>query len=196
MSVRGGRAARPTAGRSADPAVRLAVVVALLALLAGCRAVPEGTGSSDSGSAAAAPTAGDAPIPDRDRAAMQATLDAVNATAGGPVAAQQAELLSRTDPGRRSDVERCPAATTTVRFEPVDHGLRAAPGTPSESAAPGTPDESAAGGGPGDAVYLWPALIRIYAGDRQVGTDLTTLQMVVRSGGPGVEAYLTPFCVN
>lgn len=204
MSVRGGRSAGPVAAR-------LAVAAMVLAVLVGCRDTPAATGTAAPGSAPAAAVSGEATIPDADRAAIRATVDAVNATAGGPVAAQQAELLTRTDPDRRVEVQRCPDATTTVRFEPVDRGLRAAPGSPDGSVGSGRTEgsngsvDSAGSGGdggstpataPGGTAYRWPALIRIYSGDRVVGTDLTTLQIIVRSSGTGVEAYLTPFCVN
>ncbi|WP_420122566.1 hypothetical protein [Nakamurella sp.] len=207
MSVRGGRSAGPVAARLAAAAVVLAVLV-------GCRDTPAATGTAAPGSAPAAAVSGEATISDADRAAIRATVDAVNATAGGPVAAQQAELLARTDPDRRGEVQRCPDATTTVRFEPVDRGLRAAPGSPDgpdgsigsdgsvgSNGSNGSTGSGGKGGStpataPGGTAYRWPALIRIYSGDRVVGTDLTTLQIIVRSGGTGVEAYLTPFCVN
>ena len=48
----------------------------------------------------------------------------------------------------------------------------------------------------GGTVYGLPTLIRVFSGERLIGTDLTTLQMIVRSGGTEAEAYLTPFCVN
>ncbi len=128
--------------------------------------------------------AGTAPIADSvlasDVEAVRAMIDAINATAGGPVADQQRRLVDSVDPDDRADVDRCPAATTTVRFEPVYAGLR------------GT-------GGSADATsYALPTLIRIYTGSRMTGTDLTTLQLVVRpsDGATSTAAYLTPFCVN
>lgn len=210
-----GQGARPGAGPV------LAVLAALLMALSGCRdgADPDRTAPNAATAPVAIATGGE-PVPDADLAAIRATLDAVNATAGGPVAAQQAELLARTDPDLRSEVQRCPAATTTVRFEPVERALRAAatagPLTNGSNGAEGSigagrstgtdgptgtdgstgADGANANAGSGGTAYQWPALIRIFTGDRVVGTDLTTLQMIVRSGGTEAEAYLTPFCVH
>ncbi len=130
------------------------------------------------GDAAATPIADS--VPARDAEAVRATIDAINATAGGPVADQQRRLVDSVDPDDRADVGRCPPATTTVRFEPVYAGLR------------GT------GGSADSTSYALPTLIRIYTGSRMTGTDLTTLQLVVRpsDGATSTAAYLTPFCVN
>lgn len=219
-----GQGARPGAGPV------LAVLAALLMALSGCRdgADPDRTAPNAATAPVAIATGGE-PVPDADLAAIRATLDAVNATAGGPVAAQQAELLARTDPDLRSEVQRCPAATTTVRFEPVERALRAAAtagpasnGSNGSNGAEGSigagrstgadgptvtegptgtdgstgADGANAHAGSGGTAYQWPALIRIFTGDRVVGTDLTTLQMIVRSSGTEAEAYLTPFCVH
>lgn len=207
MNPRRGRVDGPCAGRGPAVVAALAIAAGVLTLLAGCGGTGPESASPTVGTAPAAATGGGS-IPDADRAAIRATVDAVNAAARGPVADQQVVLLDRTDPDRRAEVQRCPAATSTVRFEPVDRGLRAAPGSPKapdgvgdqdrsgEKAEPaGTGTSNPEAGSDGRA-YQWPTLIRIYAGDRVVGTDLTTLQITVRSDGPGVEAYLTPFCVN
>ena len=62
-------------------------------------------------------------------------------------------------------------ATTTVRFEPVYAGLRLLQGQADTAATRPT--------------YALPTLIRIYSDGRLVGTDLTTLQLVVNSATGG-----------
>jgi len=113
-----------------------------------------------------------------DAAAVRATVDAFNDTA--TPADQRQRLADLVEPDRRNEVERCAAASTTVRFEPVYAGLRALAG------------ES----GPSSTTYALPTLARVYSSDRLVGTDLTTLQLVVNAATGVTEAYLTPFCVN
>ncbi len=101
---------------------------------------------------------------------VQRTIDVFNATAGGPVAAQQAVLGRLVSPGQRSVQNSCPAATTTISFEPIYPRL-----------AP-SPDWRPTGGSlPGD-VYALPTLIRIYVGSRITGTDLTDLHVAVDAG--------------
>jgi len=178
--------------RSPGP-FRLAVVVTALLAVTACRSTP---GPAPEPSTSARAPAGGAASPAQIEA-IRTTLDAVNATAGGPVADQQAELIAHVDPDRRDEARRCPPATTTVRLETIDQGLRALP-EPSTDPAAGstdTPDSSGAAD-PGSTTFALPTLIRIFAGDRLVGTDLTTLRMVVRDTDGGGEAYLTPFCVN
>jgi hypothetical protein len=162
--------------------------VAVLSGIAACQATP---------GPESATTLTGGPAPQADVDAIRATVDAVNAAAGGPVADQQAQLFAHIDPARRDEARRCPTATTTVRLAPVEQGLRVlATGpsaTPVASAATAsevtTPDASV-------TVYWLPTLIRIFSGDRLIGTDLTTLRLVVRDTGAGPEAFLTPFCVN
>jgi hypothetical protein len=165
---------------SGPPRLALILVVAVGALLGvtGCQAAPVAQSTAD-----AAPTAGPAPKADLD--AIRATVDAVNATAGGPVADQQEQLGAHLDPARREEQRSCPTATTTLRLEPIEQGIRALP-EPS----------SGAGTDPTGTAYALPTLIRIFSGNRLIGTDLTTLRLVVRTAGDGHEAYLTPFCVN
>ena len=67
------------------------------------------------------------PVPSRGRAAIRAVLDALNATAGGPVERQQTVLRGAVDPGLLDQLDRCPAATSTLRFEPVYAALRPDP---------------------------------------------------------------------
>lgn len=107
-------------------------------------------------------------------------MDTFNAAAAGSVDAQQTVLHSLVDPTLSGDLDRCPAATTTVRFEPVYAGLRPSPGW------------TAPGGSLTGTVYALPTLIRIYTGDRVTGTDLTTLHFGVTFD----EAFLTPLCVG
>lgn len=151
------------------PLRRLLVATALIATLgsAGCRA--------DAALSDPISPAMPAAIP----AAVRATVEALNAGAGGTPSDQRQRLLELVDPDRRERAIQCPAATTTVRFEPVYAGLRA------------VADGSA-------ATYVLPTLIRVYDGGRLVGTDVAALQLVVNSaaGDGAAEAYLTPFCVN
>lgn len=191
---------RPTGRRSLrrPGPTRLAVVVFALLGVTACQSTP---GPAPATASARAP-AGGATSP-TEIEAIRTTLDALNATAGGPVADQQAQLIAHVEPDRRDEVRRCPPATTTVRLEPVDQGLRALPEPSTDPAAVGSdatdatdvPDTGIAPD-PGSTTFALPALIRIFSGDRLVGTDLTTLRMVVRDTSGGGEAYLTPFCVN
>lgn len=179
------RATRPRT-RIPGP-LQVVIIVATLVAAAACQATSPPETATAPPTATATTTLG----AQADIDAIRATVDAVNVTAGGPVADQQAQLLAHVDPARRDEVRRCPAATTTIRLEPVDQGLRALP-EPSADAA-------AAAGTPSDGTttsYALPTLIRIFSGDRLIGTDLTTLKLVVRDTNTGDEAYLTPFCVN
>jgi hypothetical protein len=145
-------------------------------LLAGCAAADRASAQTSS-----TPSAGtQAPIPGADEQAIHATIDRLNAAAGGTVADQQSVLMAEVDPTLIDALDKCSPATTTLRFEPIYQGLRAAPGwSPSVGELSGT-------------VYALPSLIRIYTGDRITGTDLTTLHLGVRPG----EAYLTALCVG
>jgi len=184
---------RPTGRRPlrSPGSFRLAVVVTALLGVTACQSTPAPAPASTS---ARAP--GDRVASPTEIDAIRTTLDAVNATAGGPVADQQDQLIAHVEPDRRDEMRRCPPATTTVQLETVDQGLRALPepSTDPATGAPGATDASAAG--PGTTTFALPTLIRIFSGDRLVGTDLTTLRMVVRDTDGGGEAYLTPFCVN
>ena len=116
----------------------------------------------------------------QDEQAIRSAIDAVNATAGGSVAGQQAVLATIVDPALSDAFRHCPPASTTLRFEPVYAGLRA------------TPDWAGADGTPAGTLYALPVLIRIYTGDRITGTDLTTLHLGVHDGA----ASITPLCVG
>jgi len=175
MTVRSGTGGPVIAAMLA--AVLLAVLAAVLATIGGAAGIVGGRADAAPG----APPSDTSTVPPADAAAVHAAIDAINATAGGPVADQQQRLAQLTDPDRRAGL-RCPVATTTVRFEPVYPGLRIT------------------GGQPGSTGYALPTLIRIYTGDRMTGTDLTALELVVRPAGDGAgagnAAYLTPVCVN
>lgn len=180
--------------------LRGALIVAVAAVGATACQSADATAPGAPGDVVAAPSA-----PQADVDAIRTTIDAVNATAGGAVADQQAQLVALVDPARRDEVRRCPAATTTVRLEPVDQGLRELPAgspatTPTDSRstvrASDTATTDATTTVAGARTYALPTLIRIFSGDRLVGTDLTTLQLIVRPVDNDTEAYLTPFCVN
>jgi hypothetical protein len=169
-------------------ALRLALILAALGVVAACQATP--------GPESATTSIG-APAAQADVDAIRATIDAVNAAAGGPVADQQAQLAAHVDPARRDEAQRCPAATTTVRLAPVEQGLRELVGPTARPAGSATPASAAAtAADAGGTVYGLPTLIRVFSGERLIGTDLTTLRLVVRDTGAGPEAFLTPFCVN
>ena len=119
-------------------------------------------------------------VPAADEQAIRATVERVNATAGGSVADQQKVLAQVVDSGAAAALRRCPPTTATLRFEPVYQGLR------------GTPDWRPDTGSLSGTVYALPTLIRIYTGDRITGTDLTTLHLGVR----GDVALLTALCVS
>ncbi len=113
-------------------------------------------------------------------AMVRRTIDAFNATAGGPVSAQRSELLALLSPGQRSVQRACPVATTTIRFEPVYAWLAVATGwRPAGGTLPGK-------------IYTLPTLIRIYTGDRITGTDLTDLHLAVQ----GTSAQLPALCTT
>ncbi len=93
--------------------------------------------------------------------AIRAAVNEINATAGGPVAAQRAVLDRLVAPDQSADQRACPAATTTLAFDPAYRDMRLAAG--------GTE-------------YLLPAYITIYTDGRITGSDLTTLRMWVTGG--------------
>lgn len=167
------------------PAARLVLACTLVAVVAFGSACTATTPDPTPPSSTSTPgTAGGSPgsaIPLQDGQAIRATIDTINATAGGSVTDQQAVLASVVDPALEGAFRGCsPPPTTTLRFEPVYAGLRA------------TPDWTAANGTPGGTVYALPVLIRIFTGDRITGTDLTTLHLGVHDG----EASITPLCVG
>ena len=161
---------RTLTGRLARAAAAVSVGVGLLS---GCTAVAVLPAVSTTAAAPSAPAG-------QDEQAIRSAIDAVNATAGGSVAGQQAVLATIVDPALSDAFRHCSPATTTLRFEPVYTGLRA------------TPDWTGADGTPAGTLYALPVLIRIYTGDRITGTDLTTLHLGVHDGA----ASITPLCVG
>jgi len=151
----------------------LAVIGLVVWLVTGCTA---NAPPADPTGASAAPGGAQ----QDDEQAIRSAIDAVNATAGGPVAGQQTVLATVVDPALSDAFRHCSPATTTLRFEPVYNGLRA------------TPDWTGADGTPAGTLYALPVLIRIYTGDRITGTDLTTLHFGVHDGA----ASITPLCVG
>lgn len=154
--------------------VRAAAAVSVgVGLLSGCTADAVLPAVSTTAAAPNAPAG-------QDEQAIRSAIDAVNATAGGSVAGQQAALAAVVDPALSDAFRHCPPASTTLRFEPVYAGLRA------------TPDWTGADGTPAGTLYALPVLIRIYTGDRITGTDLTTLHVGVHENA----ASITPLCVG
>ncbi|MGS0685944.1 hypothetical protein ACVBEQ_12490 [Nakamurella sp. GG22] len=151
--------------------------VALCAAMLAVSAVLS-TGCTGGGSAPTTAVAPAVPVGDLD--AIRTTVDRLNRSAAGAVAEQQDVLASVVDPGSAAALDKCPTATSTLRFEPVYPALRPAPEwAPTDGTLAGT-------------VYALPSLIRIYTGDRVTGTDLTTLHLGVHDG----EALLTAVCVG
>lgn len=111
-----------------------------------------------------------ASVPAGDRAAIDATVAAVNAGAGQPVAAQRTVLEAVVDPTQRARQRSCRPAATTIRFEPAWPDLRRT----------------------GDGRYVLPTLIRVYQGTRITGTDVGALKIVITAG----QAHLPPLCVS
>ena len=123
-----------------------------------------------------------------DVRAVQAAVDAVNAAAAGPGAAQQAVLARLVDPGRAAEQAACAPATITIRIDAVLDRL-----TPATS--PGPTTGTAAGTDTGDTDtrrYRLPALLEVYTGSVRTGTDLTGLDMTVVGG----VAHTPPLCLR
>ncbi len=176
-SRRPDRRGRRRGSGAARRRIAVGTAIAVVVVLAACTPTPAATPIDRSG--AAAPGAG-APDPSPDERAIRAVLDALNATAGGPVERQQSVLRGAVDPALLDQLDRCPAATSTLRIEPVYAALRP------------DPDWQGASGTPAGTVYALPALIRIFTGDRVTGTDLGTIFLGVRDG----RALLAPVCVS
>lgn len=101
--------------------------------------------------------------------AIQAAIGEINATAGGPIAAQRAVLQRLAAPDQAADQRACPAASTTLAFDPAYRGLQET-----------------------DGEYLLPIYITIYTGDRISGSDLATLHLTLLDG----EARTSALCVS
>lgn len=93
--------------------------------------------------------------------AIRAAIDEINATAGGPVEAQRAVLDQLAAPEEEPRQQHCPAATTTLAFDPAYRDLRQAD----------SPD-----------AYLLPTYITIYSGERIIGSDLANLRLWIVDG--------------
>lgn len=104
--------------------------------------------------------------------AIRATIDAINATAGGPVAAQRSVLDGLASEDQSAEQQRCPAATNTLAFQPAYDDLRPAPDGPA-------------------GTFLLPTYISIYSGDRIVGSDLANLNLRIVDG----QARTAALCV-
>jgi hypothetical protein len=152
-------------------------VAPAIALLVGCTAsapddpVPSGSGAEQAGASA--------PPDPSTEGVIRSVVDGLNATAGGPADDQQAALRRAVDPAFVAQLDRCPPARNTLRFEPVYSALRP------------DPDWRGPSGTPEGIVYALPTLIRIFTGDRITGTDLGTIFVGVRDG----RALLAPVCV-
>lgn len=136
-----------------------------------------------SGCASAAP----APPPVDPVSAVRATVDAINATAGGAVDVQQQVLRRLVDPARTAEQQACAAATITVRIDPVLDRLASAPA----AGVGGTTGATTAGPTAGDH-YRLPVLLEVFTGSLRTGTDLTGLDLVVIDG----TAYTEPLCLR
>jgi hypothetical protein len=117
------------------------------------------------------PTTAVPPVPAADLAALHRTVNTINATAGD-AATQRAALQQVVLPARAAEQRRCPTATGTVTLEPAWLSVRPVAGE--------------------DGQYVLPTLIRVHAGGRIVGTDLTALVVTVVGGA----ARTTTLCVS
>lgn len=164
MAGRRTTAIRPVTALPAAPLGRLLIGVQLTGLLLVGLLL---TGCTDP---ASSPDPGGASVPEADRAAIDSTVAAVNATAGSTPADQRTVLEAMVDPARLEQQRSCTPAVTTIRFEPAWPDLRRT----------------------GDGRYVLPTLIRIYNGTRITGTDVGALDIVISAG----QARLPPLCVG
>jgi hypothetical protein len=184
---------------------RRAAAVGVLAVTIPLVAACTGGGSPDPSAAGGSsmslrPTSSGRPagdptgVPAADLAAIRSAIGAINATAGGSVAAQRAELESLAAPQQLAQQRACPAAHSTLAFQPAYRDLRIAgpddiastvhgttPASSPGDDTSGAPSRSVTEGADGTA-YLLPAFITIYTGNRITGTDLTTLRLWVIGG--------------
>lgn len=115
-------------------------------------------------------------VPAADRAAVADLIDAINATAAGPVAAQQAVFASTVDPALTAGQQACAPATITIRIDPVPDNLRLAAADTVQ---------------PTGTHYTLPVLLEVYTGRIRTGTDLTALDLSVTDG----VAHTFPLCL-
>jgi hypothetical protein len=204
----------------------LVLVLAAVTILTGCTpagsAAPSGTAGTlgtaapsgtarpgspapDTGGSRTGADGAPSAFPPADVAAIRAAIDQINATAGGPVAIQRAELDRLVVPDQAARQRSCPPASGTIRFEPAYPSLRRPAVTTGQAdgatgASPaGSADRSPAGSASGPSgrsagepsepgtdspgmEYLLPAFITIYTGGRITGNDLTTLHLWVEDG--------------
>jgi hypothetical protein len=140
------------------------LVVPVVAVLAGCGAAPATPGGADNATLRAA----------------QAAVARINATAGGPVAAQRAVLDALADPAQQQAQQSCGVASGTLSFEPVWADLRADPvWQPSAGGMTGT-------------VWSVPTVVRVRLGARIDATDLANLHFTIVGGA----ARTSALCVN
>ncbi|NNG35519.1 hypothetical protein [Nakamurella aerolata] len=163
------------------------------AVVSGSSAAGSGSPAAGSGSPAAGSAPGSAPgsrgaihvsgaaaaVPPTVTQAITASVEQVNATAGGDPAEQRKVLLQTVDPAQRDTQQSCAQASTTVEFQPAWEGLRADP-TGAEGA------------------FLLPTLVRVHRGGRITSNDLTTLRVLVtaEASASGMTAWLPALCVR
>ena len=207
----GGRLPGDTPGRGLS--TRLLLLLAITAVTVSACTRSDGPGSSGTASGSVGTRAagaaesvmptptGPGAAPASDLSAIRAAIDAINATAGGPVSTQRAELDALVTPEQSGKQRACPAARSTLSFQPAYADLRLAPDGSGEAppdSSPGAASSAAASASaavtastaPGAAgtAYLLPAFIDIYTGDRITGTDLTTLHLWVAHGAARIGA--------
>lgn len=169
----------------ADRSRSRATVVALLLLTAGC------TSTSPSPVPATTPTAADGPS-----TAAQATIDAINATAGGDVAVQQEVLRRLVDPARAAEQAACAPASITIRIDPAMDRLERLADLPTDAATDTTTavTETSTGAGGADTSirFRLPVLLEVYTGAVRTGTDLAGLELTLVDG----VAHTAPLCLR
>lgn len=166
----------------ADRRRSVAAAALLLLITTGCTAASEPPARSDPTDAAtdsqnADPAAAGNSL-NADPAAVAAirrTIDAINATAAGDVAVQQAVLARLVDPARAAEQAACAPATITIRIDAVVDRL--------------SPRDPAGSSGVG---YRVPALLEVYTGAVRTGTDLTGLEITLTDD----VAHPAPLCLR
>ena len=144
-------------------------VLLTLALMGGCASATSMTAPAAGGSTAPSSATGSAPNASAQDL-VHAAVDRFNATAGGPVQAQQRVLEGLLANGQLTQQKACPTPTTTITLDPVYARLTS------------VPDWHPTGGTMAGTPYALPTLIRIYTGDRITGTDLTDLHLTIDAG--------------
>lgn len=181
---RAGRLRPRLQARPRRPVPALVVLGLSTVLLVGCgRTTPATVNTVASANTLATANTAASTATSPGEAALVAVRRAIadfNATAGGPVSAQQAVLHRLASSGQQAALQACPIATSTISFEPVYSRLEPAPQwRPSSGTLPGV-------------VYAVPTLIRIHSGDRITGTDLTDLHLAI----DGNQVRFPSMCLN